>query len=251
MTQLRLKDDLVIAKHKDVFTNSKIVAEILDVEHAKLLRTVDRIVERLDRKQPPGQSVVFKSNSKMKFPQKFIESTFTNKQGRTYKMYLMNEQAYMKLAMHLKGYEKAEQVQDSIIEAFSLMKERLLQQSNSSWLEKRNEGKKVRLKETDTVKDFIEYAKKQGSQHAERYYIHFTKATNKALEIYAHMDSGAPIRDIATLEELGYVEQLENRVIAVLRWGMEEGLPYKFIFQEVKKHINELASILVFKPKLT
>ncbi|MGK3946705.1 Rha family transcriptional regulator, partial [Streptomyces caeruleatus] len=78
----------------DFFTNTVIVAENLEVPHKDLLRTVKSLLEKT-KKQCAGQPIVF------------IESSFTNKQGRTYPMYEMNEDAYMLLAMQLSNYEKA------------------------------------------------------------------------------------------------------------------------------------------------
>ena len=171
-----MKTDIVTVNKKEVFTNTKVISDMLEVNHSDLLRTIEKIVERHENN---------KQVSVLKFPQKYIESTFKNKMGRTYKMYELNEQAYMKVAMHLKGYEKAEMVQDSIIEAFSMMKQSLLNQSNQTWLSSRKESKQVRKAEMDVLKEFVEYATKQGSTSANRYYCNVTKMTNKALEMWS------------------------------------------------------------------
>ena len=63
------------------------------------------------------------------------------------------------------------------------MKEAVLNQSNQSWLSARKGGKNLRAKEMDVVKDFVDYATKQGSKSAFRYYGNVTKMTNKALEL--------------------------------------------------------------------
>ena len=47
----------------------------------------------------------------------------------------------------------------------------------------RAEGKMIRKVETDAIKEFIEYAKENGSQSSERYYMIITKATNEILGI--------------------------------------------------------------------
>lgn len=232
-----MNTNIVVSKKNDVFVTTKVVSEMLGVNHTKLLRTVKPIVTRIKK----GGLV------SPQFPQKFIETTFTTKMGGTYKMYEMNEQAYMKLAMHLKGYDKAEMVQDSIIEAFSLMKRALLNHENSSWLNARKSGKEIRVAETDTIKDFVEYAISQGSKSSSRYYGNVTKMTNKALELLVQTKNGKPLRDLATVSELGYIQMAENIATIVIKQGMKENLPYKYIFKLAKEKVNEFADLINIK----
>ena len=233
-----MKTEIVHTINNDIFIESKQISKMLDVGHSDLLRTIERIINR-QKNNPPA--------SALKFPQKFIQSSFINKMGRTYNMYEMNEQAYMKLAMHLSGYDKAEQVQDAIIEAFSLMKQALLNHQNSTWLNARKSGKVIRAIETDTIKTFVEYATNQGSKNAKFYYSNITKMTNKALELLVQVKDGKPLRELATVTELGFIQMVENRAQEVLKSGIENKLPYKYIYQEAKKHVNEMVDFLNFK----
>ena len=233
-----MKTEIVHTNKNGIFTTSKIVADMLDVGHSDLLRTITPIIQRL--KNNPQASA-------LKFPQIFIESSFTNKMGRTYKMYEMNEQAYMKLAMHLKGYEKAEQVQDAIIEAFSLMKNALLNHQNSSWLDSRNKSKQIRAMETDVIKAFVDYATKQGSKNAKFYYSNITKMTNKALELLIQVKHGQPLRDLASITELGYIQMADNIAKMSLEQGMKENLPYKFIYNQAKQKVNDFCDFMSVK----
>ena len=235
-----MKNEIVKVERNEVFTNSMVIAEMLGLDHTKLLRTVKPIVERLKNNSPA---------SPLKFPQKFKETVYINKMNRSYVMYELNEQAYMKLAMHLKGYEKAEMVQDSIIEAFSLMKESLLNHQNASWLSARSEGKAIRSKEMDIVADFVIYATYQGSKSANLYYMNITKMTNKALELLIQTKEGSPLRDLANIMELGYIQMLENRAMQAIQYGMESELPYKYIYKYAKEEVNKLADSLNFNRK--
>ena len=101
------ENNLVHVKRNEILTDTVLIAEMLEVKHAFLLRTVENLVERQ------------KNNKDLNISQKFIECTFKNKMNRSYKMFKLNEPAYMKLVMHLKGYEKAEIIQDKIIESYS------------------------------------------------------------------------------------------------------------------------------------
>jgi phage regulator Rha-like protein len=233
-----MKNEIVHTKNGEVFTSSKIIAEMLEVEHRDLLRTVKKIVAR-HKKQC--------ADRRIKNSQKYIESSFTNKQGRTYKMYELNEQAYMKIAMQLSGYEKAEFVQDQIIEAFYIMKQALLNQQNQSWISKRDQGKLERKQETDVIKTFVDYATKQGSTEASRYYGNITKMTNKALELLIQSGHGKPLRDLATVTELGFIQVVDNRASEAIKDGMERELPYKEIYKFAKNEVETLVDNLCFK----
>lgn len=234
-----MKNNIVHTKNKDVFVDSKTISRMLDVPHKVLINTIERIKKNNGTTMP------------LKFPQKFMESSFTNKMGRTYKMYEINEQAYMKLAMHLSGYEKADIVQDQIIEAFSMMKSALLNKDNASWLEARNQTKLIRREETDVIKNFIEYATSQGSKNASKYYRNITKMTNKALELLIQVNDGVPLRDLASIHELGFIQVLDHCASLSLEYGMKENLPYKYIYQLAKKEVNKLADSLNFRKSIS
>jgi Rha family phage regulatory protein len=235
-----MKNELVEVKSKEIFTNSKILSNKLDVRHQDLLKTIERILER---KQGDDQHLVFK--------QKFINSTFTNKQGRTYPMYLLNEAAFSKLVMNLNGYEKAEIVQDMFIDAFFRMKQALLNHQNISWLDKREQLKETRKDETDIIKDFIDYATAQGSKNAKNYYANITKMTNKALELLIQAPEGKPLRDLATVTELGFIQVVDDRAAKAIQDGMNRKFPYKEIYIYAKEEVNKLVDSLQFRPKLT
>ena len=65
----------------------------------------------------------------------------------------------------------------------------------SYWQQTRQQTRESRLLETECIKEFVAYAKGQGSQHAERYYCSFTRLANKA----AGIDSR---RENATVQQL-------------------------------------------------
>ena len=107
-------------------------------------------------------------------------------------------------------------------------------EKDEKWLGIRRETKEVRKAETDQIKLFVEYARAQGSQHADRYYVSLTKLINRRLGI----ESGG--RDKAYQRTLMHLKSLETVVELHLATLMEEGLPYKEIYQGVKKFIEAL-----------
>ena len=238
-----MKTDLVKSFRGDLFTNTKVLSEMLEVPHDVVMKTVANLV----KKQPSEEmGVNLQSNTvkALKFPQKFKETTYTNKMNRSYKMYELNEQAYMKLAMRLSGYKKADMVQDAIIEAFSMMKYALLNKSNSTWLDEKEKGKVIRLQETDVIQEFVDYATKQGSSNAGFYYSHITKLTNKNLEFLVQVNGGKPLKDLVGVEGFGMIGVVEQKAAAVIQKGMNDGLPYKYIYKLVKQEVEKLCLIL-------
>lgn len=107
-------------------------------------------------------------------------------------------------------------------------------EKDEKWLAIRQETKEVRKAETDQIKLFVEYARKQGSQHADRYYVLLTNLVNRRLGI----ENGG--RDKADQRTLMHLKSLETVVELHLATLMAEGLPYKEVYQGVKRFIEAL-----------
>lgn len=105
---------------------------------------------------------------------------------------------------------------------------------DEKWLGIRRETKEVRKAETDQIKLFVEYARAQGSQHADRYYVLLTNLINLRLDI----EPGG--RDKADQKTLMRLKSLETVVELHLATLMAEELPYKEVYQGVKKFIEAL-----------
>lgn len=107
-------------------------------------------------------------------------------------------------------------------------------EKDGKWIGIRNETKLVRRMETDTIKKFVEYAKTQGSPHADRYYTNFTQLVQKQLGI----ESGG--RDTADQKTLLRLKSFETLIDMHLETLMSEGLPYKEVYQGVKGLIEAI-----------
>ena len=70
------------------------------------------------------------------------------------------------------------------------------------WQQTRQQTKDSRLLETECIKEFVAYAKNQGSQHAERYYCSFTSLANKAVGIDCSREN-ATIQQLNNLSLIG------------------------------------------------
>lgn len=231
-----MKNNLVVSKKDDIYTNSVLISEKLEVPHRDLLRTIEKIV----KKQCASQRI---ENT-----QKFILSSFKNKMCREYPMYLLNEPAFIKLVMNLSGYEKAEIVQDMFIEAFVAMKRALLNKQNASWIESRDIGKEARLELTDTIKEFVEYAETQGCTQSKFYYSTCTKMTYKALELI-DQNKTTPIRDMLTGMQLGFLMVAENIAQRALKEGMDQEMNYRDIYYYAKEKVTIFSQSVVIKER--
>lgn len=107
-------------------------------------------------------------------------------------------------------------------------------EKDAAWLGTRQEAKQARKSETDQIELFIEYAKSQGSKNTERYYTIFTNLINNKLGI----ETGR--RDDLPQETLMDLKALETLVKLRIKKLMDENVPYKQIYQEVKEMIEKL-----------
>ena len=107
-------------------------------------------------------------------------------------------------------------------------------QKTSEWLGIRQETKQVRRMETDTIKKFVEYAKEQGSTHADSYYMNFTKLVQN------HLGISPGSRDNQKQKELLRLKSLETIVDMHLETLMKVNLPYKEVYGGVKNLIQSI-----------
>lgn len=102
------------------------------------------------------------------------------------------------------------------------------------WLGIREQSKQARRYESNQIKLFVEYAKGQGSRNADRYYVIFTKLINDKLGIESNQ------RDLVSQETLMEIKVLETLVKMRIRKLMENKMPYKKIYQDVKKMVEKI-----------
>lgn len=106
--------------------------------------------------------------------------------------------------------------------------------NTSEWLAIRQETKQVRRMETDTIKKFVEYAKEQGSAHADTYYMNFTKLVQSQLGI------ATGERNEQDQKMLMRLKSLETIVDMHIETLMREKMPYKEIYKGVCDLIHSI-----------
>ena len=123
---------------------------------------------------------------------------------------------------------------------------------NPEWLERRSESKIIRKDFTGTIKKFIEYAKKQGSQNADMYYIHYTKMNYGILDMLLEETRIVfpNFRDNLEIQGLSSIILAENAAAHWLEKGMEAGMEYHDIFYFVKEKVSETLGIISLPSKI-
>ena len=154
-------------------------------------------------------------------------------------MYLMNRDGFSLLVMGFTG-KKALDWKLKYINAFNQMENYIREKQSQSWIETRTVGKLSRKAETDVLKQLVEYAKQQGSEHADMLYMTYSKLANKTV--------GVADRDTATAKQLTNLSVTENIILKVVEEGISQQLHYKEIYKNCKDRlviVNQLAYLTV------
>jgi hypothetical protein len=112
------------------------------------------------------------------------------------------------------------------------------------WQEARTTGKLARREETDAIKEFVGYARGQGSQNAQQYYLALSKMVNKELFLLEDGASHGNLREKLDAKQLTILKVADRVVARALREGMESGREYKTVFAEAKGKIKLLAQLV-------
>ena len=209
--------ELVSIKRKQVVCDSLQVAEKFGKRHKHVLDSIYKLMAE--------NSAVLKM---------FFEGKYKGKNGATYPMMYITRDGFSLLVMGFTG-TKALEWKLKYIEAFNKMESMLYERSTEAWQETRRIGKLTRRSETDTVKQLAEYTTAQGSQHADKLYMIYSKLANK----YA----GITNRDLATVMQLNRLAMIEGIISNVIIAGMASSKHYKVIYQDCKARLQRLAEV--------
>ena len=105
----------------------------------------------------------------------------------------------------------------------------------------RDAGKIVRRNTTDVMQQFVEYAKSQGSTHADKYYANITKMLNALLFIVNGRYRN--LRDVMTIQQLMTTSSAEQIVDRGLAIGMSKKKYYKEIYKDVRARVEQFAEL--------
>lgn len=171
---------------------------------------------------------------------------YIDEKGESRPMYQITRDGFAILAMGFTGKEAA-QWKIRFLEAFNAMERTLRQQDAHKfaveWQQSRASGKVVRLNFTDGVQDFIEYARRQGSSSAEKYYMQLTKMEYRAIFLIDQA-VGDGFRDRLNAAQLVNLATAELIAQRALREGMEAGQHYKEIYKLAKYRVETFAAMV-------
>ncbi len=215
--------DLVEIKNGDIVCDSQIVAQNFNQKPARIKKLIRDIITDLGVHEcTPNFN-----------PKYIIENR--EYRGQKYTAYLMNRDFFSLLAMRFKG-KKAVAWQIKYIAKFNGMENQLLLEKTNAgdpkWVGSRKLLIEGRKKETDVIKEFVEYATKQGSTRAKFYYKHITNATYKALDL---MNQKKPkLRDTMNIYEISELLLAEKVAQEALKKYMALKRDYHDIYDSVK-----------------
>ena len=208
-------------------TTSLVIAEKFGKRHDHVVRDIRKLVTQL-----PGGGVP-----------NFGERDYIDERGKVQPSFSITRDGFTLLAMGFTG-AKALQFKLDYIAAFNQMEKALqsqaLNRQNIYWQQKRIEGKQVRLAWGGCVQEFVAYAKAQGSQSSEKYYMAITKMEYSALELVKQA-ADKHFMDSLNAIEHGQLTVVEMAAQRALRDGMDSRLHYKAIYQHCKQACVDLA----------
>lgn len=213
-------NELVYLKNDEAVCDSLQVAEKFGKEHRNVLRAIDDLLETLLKIEQPSKL--------------FIASKRKADDGQYHRMYLMNRDGFSLLVMGFTG-KNALEWKLQYIRAFNQMENFIREKSTRMWIGTRKAGKFTRKAETDTIQKLVEYAKEQGSSHAEKLYMIYSKLANKM--------AGITKRDEATVMQLNNLSLMENIILHEVNLGIVKGKPYKEIYKDCRKRLEAVKDL--------
>lgn len=215
-----MKELITIKKDKAV-TSSLKVAEMFHKRHDNVIRDIREL----------DCSEEFRLLN-------FEESKYKNEQKHFQPMYYMTKDGFTFLVMGYRG-KKAAGFKEDYIKAFNLMEKTLKEKQTASWLKTRQEGMITRKAETDIIKRLVEYAEEQGSTHADKLYVTYTKLANRII--------GVDHRENATTMQLNNLTLAEHIILNVIQNGIAASKHYKQIYKDSKERLELFSDIAMLE----
>ena len=214
-------DELVYIKRNDAFTDSLTIAEATENQHNSVVRLIKKQRAQLE-----------------KFGDvKFMDLKSKNPNGgRPVKVCLLNEPQATLLISFLDNSDIVVDFKTELVRQFYMMRKILAEKQTTEWIEVRQQGKLVRKDETNVIKQLVEYAKDQGSEHAEMLYLTYTKLANKIV--------GVKNRETASFIQLNNLSTTETIIAGAVIDGMIEHKHYKDIYKESKTRVETFMKML-------
>lgn len=219
-------ESLVVLKGNDVFTDSLIIANETDYDHAIVQRKIRDFIDEFEQLGEVG------------FENRPLPS------GQRQKIYFLNEPQASFLLTMLDNREKVRLFKLSLVKEFYRMRRFILERQTAEWQQSRITGKKVRKGETDIIlTKLIPLAESQGSKNPGRLYMVYSKLVNFTLGIEAGKRDNLPL---AYIDAIRFLERAIENLISI---EVDRGTHYKEIYLVCKAKC-QIIKDLAFLPTL-
>jgi phage regulator Rha-like protein len=217
---------VVLEKNKPV-TTSLIIAEGVKTEHHSVITLIRRHLKSLKE---------FGT----------LEFQVRKSGGRPLEFAILNEEQTTFLITCMRNTDTVIEFKIKLVKEFYKMKNVISKiserQTDEEWKLNRNIGKIARKEETDIIKEFVEYAKLQGSTKAEMYYSNISKMENKGL--FLIQEKFKNIREVLTGQQLQVLCSADQIVKNAIKEGMLKNMNYKDIYLLAKERIEIFSTII-------
>lgn len=220
------KDSLVFyEKKKDyIFTDSKNISDFAKVKHSSIQQVVNKNLAD------------FEEFGTVEFSDLISEKSKNSKRGRPERIYFFNEQQAILLLTYLKNTDPVKECKKKLVKEFFKLRDIVDEKKQPDWEQQRISNINIRKLETDSIKMFVEYARQNGSENADRYYISFSRLANSLSNVYNR--NCVPIQDLKKLEIIEKI--IDNEIPKQIKGKVE----YHQAFKNIRKKVIEIISYL-------
>lgn len=159
------------------------------------------------------------------------------KGGRPVRVYQLKEPQATLLITYLDNTKIVREFKKRLVQQFYQMRALLQQLQSPVWKDTRELTKEIRKRETEAIRQLVEYARANGSQNAARYYTSLSVLADQAAGI------SPKGRDSAGLEELTRLYLVESMIDRCIQEGITQLLPYKEIYQGCKAQLMQFSAL--------
>lgn len=213
---------LPVFEHRgQVVADSRDVAQMIGKRHTEVLRTIKTMCGHFAQRNFASSEF-------------FIPATYTDSTGRQLPCYYLTQMGCEMVANKQTG-AGGTLFTAQYVKAFHAMKEFIMERNSPIWQDTRTLTKEVRRQETDVIRELVDYARAQGSQHAVKYYTSISKLANKA--------AGIDDRDLAHVGQLTALMLIERVIADEIRANIAAQKPYKEIYTSVQQRLLAFGAI--------
>jgi hypothetical protein len=212
-----------------------LIAQGFERDHFKIMRLIEKYKARFLRLE-----------SKRLSESLIIQKVPTKKAGRPIEEYMLNEGQTIFLGTLFRNSSDVildfkERLAIEFVHLKKQNKGMEEYQATPAYQITRDTGKILRLESTNFMKEFVEYARGQGSSSPENYYMLYTKMVNGLLFIVEGKFKN--LRSVMSTPQLMTTGAADQVVSKGISDGMKNKVFYKDIYKDVKKRVMAFADL--------